>query len=398
KQTIFGRYFYTNFSDPAIFDGKNILTSIKAGQLSRDQSLAIGDTYAINSRLVNSLHLTGTRLAINRGSAPNMINPQDLGVNVPTPVQNALVVSVSGYFNVASGTATPGHFNDNAFQVADDIDWMHGAHQLSFGANWIHYQLNEISNFQSNGQFAFSGQATNDGLLDMLLGLPRTFAQGNPEEENWRQNYWGLYASDSYRVKPHLTLNAGVRWEPYFPAHDKFNRGSHFDPAAFAAGTKSAIFPNAPPGLFFCGDPQTPCTYTNRHLANFSPRLGLAWDIGGKGKETVRAGYGLFYDNPEIFYFDRFADNSPFGSGISLSSPAGGFTNPYQGQTVPAFPLPFPHSAADAFFPKNGVYVNVPLDLHPTYVQQWNLSFEQQVGRNWLFSASYLGNKTTHLW
>jgi hypothetical protein len=83
---------------------------------------------------------------------------------------------------------------------------------------------------------------------------------------------------------------------------------------------------------------------------------------------------------------------------LSLSSPAGGFTNPYQGLTVPHFPLPFPTSAATAVFPNAGVYVNVPLDLHPTYVQQWNLSLERQVGQNWLLSATYLGNKTTHLW
>ncbi|HKV42135.1 MAG TPA: carboxypeptidase regulatory-like domain-containing protein, partial [Blastocatellia bacterium] len=398
KQTIFGRYFLANFNDPAIFDGKDILTSIKAGQLSRDQSLTLGDNYTLKANMINSLHFTATRLAIDRGSAPNLINPNTLGVNVPAPVPNALVISVTGYFNVASGTATPGHFNNNAFQIADDVDWMHGAHQVSFGGDWIHYQLNELSNMQTNGQFAFSGQATGDGLLDLLLGLPRTFGQGNPEEENWRQNYTGLYVNDSFKARSNLTLNAGLRWEPYFPAADKFNRGGHFDPAAFAAGVTSKVFTNAPPGLFFCGDPQTPCTYTNRHLADFSPRVGLAWDPLGKGKQTIRAGYGLFYDSPEIFYFDRFADNAPFGSSISLSSPAGGFTNPYQGQTVPPFPLPFPKSSAGAFFPKNGVYVNLPLNLHPTYVQQWNLSVEQQIGPNWLLSATYLGNKTTHLW
>jgi hypothetical protein len=106
----------------------------------------------------------------------------------------------------------------------------------------------------------------------------------------------------------------------------------------------------------------------------------------------------VFYDNPETFYFDRFADNAPYGSGISLSAPPGGFTNPYQGETVPPFPLPFPTSTSTAFFPKAGVYVNLPLNLKPTYVQQYNLSFQQQVGSNWLFSASFMGNKTTHLW
>jgi len=89
---------------------------------------------------------------------------------------------------------------------------------------------------------------------------------------------------------------------------------------------------------FFCGDSQTPCAYVNSHKGNFSPRVGVNWDPAAKGTKPS-GGYGLFYDNPEEYYFDRFADNSPFGSATTLSRPAGGFTNPYQGLTVPAFPL-----------------------------------------------------------
>jgi hypothetical protein len=105
----------------------------------------------------------------------------------------------------------------------------------------------------------------------------------------------------------------------------------------------------------------------------------------------------LFYDNPEEFYFDRFADNSPFGSATTISRPAGGLTNPYQGTTIPPFPQPFP-TGSNAFFPSNGIYINLPLNLRPTYVMQWNLSIDKQFGPNWLLTASYLGNRTNHLW
>ncbi len=398
KHAIFGRYFISDFKDPAVFDGQNLLTTTKAGQLSRAQSLALGDTYTLTPNVVNSLHLTGTRLAINRSSADNLINFASLGVNIPNPVPNAMVLSISGYFNVASGTATPGFFNRNAIQVADDIDWTHGHHQISFGVNWIHNRLNELSNFQTNGQYMFTSNFTRDALADFFLGRPNQFVQGNPEQENWRQNYMGFYIQDNYRARSNLTLNAGLRWEPYLPARDVHHKGSYFDRAAFKAGTKSQVFTNAPPGLFYCADSQVPCTFVNNHVAQFGPRIGVVWDLRGKGRQTIRAGYGIFHDNGETFYFDRFADNPPYGAGISLSAPAGGFTNPYQGQTIPPFPTPFPTSAANAFFPQNAVWINVPIDLHPTYVQQWNLSFGQQFGANWLFSISYLGNKTTHLW
>lgn len=404
KNTIFGRYFISDFSDPPIFDGADLLTTTKAGQLARDQSLVLGDTYTLSPTIVNSVHVTANRMAIFRGPATNVPDPGALGINVPSPVANDLVISISNYFNVESGTATAGHFNNNSLHFADDVDWSMGKHQLAFGFDFIHSQLNELSSFQSDGQFTFSGSSgagsSGDALVDFMLGAMSSFAQGNNEQENWRQNYYGLYAQDSYRVRPNLTLNFGLRWEPYFPAADNFNRGSHFDPAAFAAGTVSTVFPTAPPGLFFCGDAQTPCSYVQGHWSNFSPRVGFNWDPRGKGQETIRAGYGLFYDNPEEFYFDRFADNSPFGSGISLSRPAGGLTNPYQGQTVPPFPLPFPTAgnAGTAFFPKNGVYINLPTNLRPTYVQQWNFSIDKQFGANWLLSASYFGNRTNHIW
>ncbi len=286
--------------------------------------------------------------------------------------------------------------------MSDDFDWTHGKHQLAFGINWVHSQLNELSTFQSNGQFAFSGASSGlgssgDSLADFMLGAPSSFVQGNNEQENWRQSYWGIYGQDTYRVRHNLTLSFGLRWEPYSPAADRYHRGSHFDMAAFTAGTRSTVYPGAPPGLTFCGDPGTPCAYVNGHAGNFSPRLGVNWDPRGKGRETIRAGFGLFYDNPEEFYFDRFADNSPFGSALTISRPAGGLTNPYQGIAVPPFPQPFP-TATNAFFPGNGVYINLPLNLRPTNVMQWNLSVDKQFGSDWLLTLSYLGNRTNHLW
>ncbi len=402
KNTIFGRYFITDFRDPPIFDGKNLLPTTKAGQFARNQSAVIGETYTIGATMVNSVHLTVNRMAIFRGPGAGIPTPAALGINVPSPVPTNLVVSVSNYFNVESGTATPGHFNNNSLQLSDDFDWTHGKHQITFGVNFLRSQLNELSTFQSNGQFAFSGASSGlgssgDSLADLMLGAPSSFTQGNNEQENWRQNYWGLYAQDTYRIKSNLTLSFGLRWEPYSPAADRYHRGSHFDLAAFMAGTKSTVYPNSPPGLSYCGDPGTPCSYVNGHSGNFSPRVGANFDPRGKGKETIRAGFGLFYDNPEMFYFDRFADNSPFGSATTINRPPGGLTNPYQGSTVPPFPQPFP-TATNAFFPSNGIYINLPLNLRPTYVMQWNVSIDKQFGPNWLLTTSYLGNRTNHLW
>ncbi len=397
KQTMFGRYLLVPYSLPPTYAG-NLLTTTQAGQDIRSQSAAFGDNYVLSPNVVNTFHLTGTRLRINRGGAATVPNPTQFGVQIHSLVPDFLDFSISHYFSAGCGTCSPGHFNTNGVQLADDLTWVKGAHQLALGADWIRSQTNELSNFKSNGQFSFDGKSTGNELADFLMGLPSDFTQGMAEQENWRDNYLGLYAEDNWRASSRLTLNAGLRWDPYFPAIDRFHRGNHFDPAAFAAGQFSSIYVNAPAGMFFYGDPQTPPAFTSRHLADFAPRLGAIWDPAGNGRMTIRAGYGLFYDYPEEFYFDRFADDAPFGSSIDIPRPTGGLSDPYQ--SYPGgdpFPLPFPPTR-DIFFPPFGVYINLPLHIQPTYVQQWNLTWQRQFGANWLAEISYLGNRTNHLW
>jgi hypothetical protein len=422
NQTMFLRYFIANFENPQVFDPTNILTTTTPGQDTRSQSGAFGDTYTFSSGIVNSVHLTATRLRINRGPSGSMINAPDLcaassnpacTVNIPSPIANALVLSVGGNgFSVEGGSATPGYFDNNTFQGADDVNIMHGKHQFSFGLNAIRYQLNYLSTYQSNGQFTFSGGYSGDNMLDFLLGDVSKLIQSNNEKENWRQSYFGAYANDNIRVKPNFTLNAGLRWDPYLPASDTMHRGSSFILSDFENNVHSTVFPNAPAGLFYCGDSQTPCSYINSHMANFAPRVGMVWDPKGDGKSSLRSGYGIFYDNPEIFFMDRYADNAPFGAATTLTGGTGtstiNFSNPYAGTSIPAYPTPFP-SGSNGFFPNfaygstpavggGGIFINVPQNMKPTTVQQWNLSYEKQLGANWLLSATYLGSHTTHIW
>lgn len=404
KQTLFTRYFATDSRFPLAFDQANILPQSQvSNQYARFQTLALGHTYTISNSLVNSLHLTATRLAINRGPADDLINPASLGINVPSPIPNGLIVSVSNYFATGGGSSMPGHFINNLYQVADDVDVVKGKHQLSFGANFMKMQLNYLSTFQSNGQFTFGGNLSGDNLVDFMLGFPSSFTQGNPEWENWRYTYIGLYAHDNIRLRPNLTLNVGIRWEPYLPAIDTAHRGSHFDVTAFLNNQHSTVFPNAPAGLFYCGDPGIPCNFANNKWKQFSPRAGVIWDPASDGKMTIRASYGLFFDSPEMYYFDRYADNSPYGSGVQFSpllTAGATFTNPYAGQTsIPQFPLPFPQpNDPNAYFPTNGVYINNDLNVKPMYVQSWNVSVERQLAPDWLLSMSYVGSKTTHIW
>lgn len=402
KNQIFGRYFISDYALPATFDGANALTTTSPGIAARSQSLALSDTYTFGPNFISSFHATGTRMALNRSSASNLFSPSDVGIHISDMVANSITLNApnaTSGFSFGCGTCAPGHFNRNQTQVAEDIDLIRGAHQISFGVNWIHIQLNDVSNNLSNGTFTFNGSISGNALADFLIGRPSDFTQSNPQAENQRQNYFGAYVQDSWRVSRRLTVNAGLRWEPWLPQHDIYGRGSHFELGWFEQGVHSQVFPNGPAGVLFQGDPgMPPGSNSFRQWNQWQPRLGLVFDPKGDGRMTIRASYGILYDFPEIYYNIRFASEPPFGNAIDIPNPPGGLTNPWQGYPGGnPFPQSFP-PPKNITFPLYGVYVNLPLNMHPTNTQQWNLSVQRQLGTNWLASASYIGNKSTHVW
>jgi hypothetical protein len=397
KHQLFGRYYITDYSNPPEFGG-DVLLSTRAGVYDRSQSVVLGDTYTISPRMLNSLHLIWDRLRINRGTTSDMIGPSTLGIKTFQLVPNDITLTVNGGFSAGCGTCASAIFHNNTYQLADDLDFMRGRHHLSFGVDWVHNQLNEVNISNGNGNFTFSGQASGDPMLDFMLGLPSAFTQGMPEDFNPRQNYLGAYADDNIKLSSRLSINAGLRWEPFFPETDVFGRGNYYSYSNFVAGVHTNRYVNAPNGLLYTSDAGIPTGYAYSKLATFEPRIGLVWDPSGNGRQELRAGVGLFSDLPLLFYGVRFADGPPWASTVSLTSPSGGLTNPWANYPGgDPFPVPFPPSSTQAF-PSGGVYVNMPLNLHPTHMAQWNLTYQRQLGKNWMLSATYLGDKSTHVW
>ena len=393
KHTLYGRYFTAAYNNPPVFDGKNLLTTTVPGNDERAQTLTIGDTYSLSPTILNSFHATANRRRDNRGVASGITNPTALGLNISSGIPNFVQIAISNYFSVGCGTCAPGHFNVNSFQYADDVDIVKGRHQIAFGVNFIRDQMNVINGYQENGSFTANGSFTCDALADFLLGSVSDFQQSNPLFNATRASVFSLYVQDSVKLNGRMTINAGLRFEPSFPAYDYFAAGDSFSQAAFNAGQRSTVYKNAPVGLLFYKDPGIPKSMSNGHTWLFSPRVGLVIDPTGSGKQTIRVSGAIMRDTAELFYPERLTTNAPYASQIDIPSPVGGFTNPWQG-----YPggNPFPGSA---IFPASGgVYVNMPIKTNPTYMVQWNLSYQRQLAGNWLVSATYLGNKTTHLW
>jgi hypothetical protein len=394
KHSLFGRYFVDAFKNPPTYDGKNLLTTTQAGNLELAQSLTIGDNYTFGPGTLNSFHAGFTRRRDNRGPTDIPINPTLLGINMYSAVPNFLLLAVTGGFSTFCGTCAPGHFNVNGFQIADDVDLIRGRHQIGFGFNLSRVQNNTVSGFNENGNFAFNASRTGLGLADFLTGLPNDFQQTNATPDDLRQWIASVYVQDTFKVNSKFTLNVGVRWEPTIPDPDKYLRGTSFSLAGFYAGTISKVHPNAPAGLSFPGDAGIPDANWKGTYTNFAPRVGLVWNPHGDGRDTLRVGASILYEVNATWFNERETTNAPVGTAIDVPNPVGGFSNPwlnYPGGN------PFPQNGK-AFFPTAGIYVNFPIQPKPTYVANWNATYQRQLPGNWLASISYLGNKTTHLW
>ncbi len=397
KQTVFGRYYLTHFTQPGFFGGNLLLTGNP--QLDdQEQSLTLGHTYSITSNLVNAFHVAGTRSFITRGQVSSLINPNSVGINVATPVPNYIYVAVSGDFTESCGTCETYQVTTNQENVVDDIFWTKGKHHLSFGANIIHQHMNLQGTNNANGQFTFNGSFTGDPMADFMLGDLYSLYQGNNTGSTFSKNIFAGYIQDSYQMTPRFTVNGGVRWESDLPEIETAGRGDTFSMAAFNAGTTSKIFTTAPPGLLFAGDPGIPKGYINNHWDHFEPRFGIAWDPRGKGQESIRASYTLGFQTPILYMEDRFENNAPYGDAITINPTSGLFSNPYA--AYPGgnpFPQPYPPPKATAFIPTEGSYFVFPVNMKPSYTQTWNVTLQKQVGANWEFTASYLGNHVLHI-
>jgi Carboxypeptidase regulatory-like domain/TonB dependent receptor-like, beta-barrel len=397
KQTLFGRYYITHYKQPGFFNN-NLLNTVNPQLNDQEQSLTLGHTYSINSNLVNSFHAAGTRSFINRGQVSSLINPQTVGINVSIPVPNYIYMAVSGDFTVSCGTCETYQVTTNTENVLDDVFWTRGRHHFGFGVNWIHNHMNLQGTNNANGQFTFNGSFTGDALADFMLGDPITLYQGNDTGSTFAKNDLGLYAQDSYQMTPRLTVNLGVRWESDLPEVETAGRGDSFSMSAFMAGTTSTVFKTAPPGLLFVGDPGIPKGYINHHWDHFEPRVGLAWDPRGKGRESIRASYTMGFSQPIVYMEDRFENNAPYGDAITINPPAGTLSNPYTGYPGGnPYPQPFPPSKTSAFFPTAASYFLFPVNMKPSYTQTWNLTLQKQLGSSWEVTVGYLGNHVIHI-
>ncbi len=338
----------------------------------------------------------------------------------------ALKPSTEGIENIAFNDFTMGVDTtalvqaENIYEVSDSFSRIVGGHGLKFGGEIHANQINTHPDVIFNGSFGFNGSETGLDFADFLLGVPSSYTQGQARDFYNRNLYMAAFAQDSWKATHELTVNFGVRWDRIRPWAEKFNQLQ-----TLVKGEQSQVFPGAPEGLVFPGDPGVPNSLAPARN-NFSPRIGIAWTpaftspsipdwmhglVGNTGQTSIRLGYGIFYTAYEGLSAGIMSANPPYGYTYTSAAPPL-FESPFTvaatgadaGQRFPLQNVAFgasrarPNSTVDwsQFEPLVGIPAVDPRDVTP-YAEHWMVSLERQLGNASLITMSYVGAASHHL-
>jgi hypothetical protein len=459
-------YYYFNDS----FDGQpftrfqaatpNLLQGFGNNNAFRSQQLNLTHTWTITSTTVNELRLTyfresqGTFLHPQRtalvtdscnsslasicftgtSDTPSVIAPNPkLGI---TPKLGANreglpFISISGGFTIGNNFEGELPQTGNTYQISDNITRVIGNHTTKFGADFRNQRFIQTLYFDVNGDFSYFGGGPNDPIAtdangnqnlypNYFFGLPDSYLQGSAQTEDVRGNSIYLFAQDSWKIKPNLTLNYGLRWEFNQPLYDAGGRYQTFRPGQATTtfpcqlsadsqanlgypdnncnpgGSAAAVFPL---GLVVPGDKGVPRGLTSSYYKAFAPRVGVAWDPWKNGKTTVRGGWGLFYNPIEQLVLEQFQGEPPFGGSSLISE--GLFNTPFVGQDLTITPNPFngilnpPRGQAvdwSAFRPIL-LFGELEPHLRAQYTAQYNFGITRELFKDTVLSVGYVGSQ-----
>ena len=421
----FGNWsFYYHYDDSSYLNPYPAFTSnvpgFSAVTDSRGQLIGLSHTSIINPTTVNELHLNYTRFAFLKNKPVGGLGKVTdfgyveggLGINPVNPATEGVAPigldQLGLNFGLPDGTT--GQYN-NTYQFTDNFSKVTGRHTLKFGGDIRYIQVNERNTYTSNGWFLFDGGETGNDFADYLLGAPDLFNQTSHQLLDSRTKYFGLYGQDTYKARPDLTINYGLRWDVSQPFYDTQDRIQTFVP-----GVQSKIYPDSPRGFVFPGDPGVPRTLAPTQYNRFAPRLGIAYSpgateglagkiFGGPGKTSIRVGGGIYYTAIEDQSLFVEVGDAPFG--LFYVSPVPVYLEePYKNRTTPPspvgnrFPFTIPPAGATGIWP-----IYLPVSGSPTfrlnnklpYAEHFNLTIQREIAKTAVFSIGFVASRGRHL-
>ena len=421
EETRWGRLSTYYFADDYRLDnpyptgqGGASVPGFNAISTGRAQLATLGLTSTFGFSAVNELRIGYLRTANNVGQPVGGVGPTLASQGFVDAAGNASIVpldpKIEGVENVSFndftiGVDTTGAAQaDNTYQWSDSFSKVIGTHILKFGASAHFDQVNINPDAIYNGAFLFQGSETGSDFADFLLGVASGYNQGDSEAFYLRNHYFGLFGQDNWHVRTNLTINYGFRWDLLPPWREKHNQLQTLVP-----GEQSVVYPSAPRGLVFPGDPGVPNTLAPASYHDAAPRIGVAYSPDSK--TSLRAGYGIFYTAFEGLSAGIMSANPPYGYDYtSLAPPL--FANPFltaaSGDSVgQRFPEPIPALGASPTHPNTSVdwtqYLPItgdPAFFHRSvtpYSESYTFTVEREVASNTVLSARYVGGQAHHL-
>ena len=402
KDKITARYFSDAYQLQGVLNIKDLLIYAD-GAANHYYNSLVSETHTFSDRVVNNFIISNQLDNDARGPASSSIDAADLGVNIWQPAFKQInSIAVSGFFTV--GDNPQAFFRRGNYTLTDDMHFLLGRHNIDFGYHGEVAKIDVNNLFEQPGQFGFNSNNTGDAIASFLFGYVGTFVQASGQFFNARGKFQGAYAQDSWKLNHTVTLNYGIRYEPFIPWHEMQGRMGSFFPSLWAAGTHSAKYPLAPAGLLFAGDTGFNPNGVASAYNHFMPRVGFAWDVLGNGKTSIRGGAGMFFDSRiNSTLFNIYSNSSPFITSVSISNAAAGsqitFADPYGSYGIAnPFPAPQPPLASAAIPPQSFLTYDPIKGFQDPRTYDWNLTLEQQLSSSLSMRLAYVGEHSSHEW
>jgi hypothetical protein len=393
KHQITGSYFQLNYTDQG-FDGGKTLLNYRLGQDQKTRTYKVGDTWTISPRLINVFNISVLTLdsTQNRTAPFSIFDFGDIKATKPEARFQETGINVTGYSGWGTGSPQPpGNWRRDNFEITDSLSFTAGGHFLHFGGTFAPYtRFDSKTGYQEEPLVTFTGGFTGNGLADLLLGRVNTFTQTAGKAKFTRGRQGSAFVQDNWRVTSRLSLNLGLRWDPFFPWSDPVEG----QVGGYIPGFRSTRFPKAPAGLAFAGDPGFPSGGIQNNAGNFAPRFGAAYTLlSGAHPITIRGGWGTFYIQPFARLYNNFVQNAPFSPsaslfGVSLADPYGsaGVPNPFP----PFAPV---HATAASTFALPIQYQFFDPRWHIGHTESFNVTLEQQLRKDLILRTAFVGTR-----